>query len=394
MQRNPSHFGSKRRPVVARHRVHRLGQHRLHRRHHGQVHGWDRTAGRSRTRTCSSGRRRHPRARPRRRGAAARAWLAASVAKPRGEGDGDWRAFRAKTDDQDAAQLEMARAWQRTKFDAGWAAPHWPREFGGQGLSGIEAGVVAEEEAHFDVAANFFVVGIDMAGPTLMAHGTPEQQKRFLEPMLRGDESWCQLFSEPGLGLGPRVAQHPRRAGRRRVGARRAEGVDLVGPHRGLGRSAWPARTRTSPSTPGITYFLVDMHAPGVDVRPLRQIDGAIHFNEVFLDGVRVPARPRRRRRRRRLARRDDDAHRRAHVDRRGRSDRVARGGGPGPAVRPRRRARASRQELARPGHPRDDPALARLPGAHRDRQGRAARPGGVGAQAGQQPPGRARRAR
>ena len=94
----------------------------------------------------------------------------------------------------------MARTWQRTKFDAGWAAPHWPREFGGQGLTGIEAGVFTEEESRFDVAANFFMVGIDMAGPTLMAHGSPEQQNRFLEPMLRGDESWCQLFSEPGSG--------------------------------------------------------------------------------------------------------------------------------------------------------------------------------------------------
>ena len=173
--------------------------------------------------------------------ARARAWLA-SVAKPRGEGDGDWRAFRAKTDDQDAAQLETARSWQRTKFDAGWAAPHWPREFGGQGLSGIEAGVVAEEEARFDVAANFFVVGIDMAGPTLMAHGTPEQQKRFLEPMLRGDESWCQLFSEPGSGSD--LASLSTRAER--------DGDEWVLTGQKVWTSSahtfWPASTHSSPS--------------------------------------------------------------------------------------------------------------------------------------------------
>jgi alkylation response protein AidB-like acyl-CoA dehydrogenase len=219
--------------------------------------------------------------------ARARAWLA-SVAKPRGEGEGHWRAFRAKTDAQDAAQLEMARAWQRTKFEAGWAAPHWPRRFGGQGLSGIEAGVAAEEEARFDVAANFFVVGIDMAGPTLMAHGTPEQQERFLEPMLRGDEVWCQLFSEPGSGSD--LASLSTRADR--------DGDEWVL----TGQKVWTSSAhtadwgiclaRTDPDVAkhaGLTYFVVDMHAPGVDVRPLRQIDGAIHFNEVFLDEVRVP---------------------------------------------------------------------------------------------------------
>jgi alkylation response protein AidB-like acyl-CoA dehydrogenase len=220
--------------------------------------------------------------------AEALAWLR-SVAKPRGEGEGDWRSFRAKTDEADAAQLEMAKAWQRTKFDAGWAAIHWPVEHGGRGLSGIEAGVFAEEEARFDVSARFFVVGTDMAGPTLMAHGTPEQQKRFLEPMLRGDEVWCQLFSEPGAGSD--LASLATRA--------ELDGEEWVL----TGQKVWTSSAhsadwaiclaRTDPDAPkhaGITYFLVDMHAPGVEVRGLRQIDGAIHFNEVFLDGVRVPA--------------------------------------------------------------------------------------------------------
>ena len=216
-----------------------------------------------------------------------RGWLE-SVAKRRGEGDGDWRAFRAKTDAEDVAQLDMARTWQRTKFEAGWAAPHWPVDLGGRALTGIEAGVVAEEEGHFDVAANFFMVGIDMAGPTLMAHGTPEQQKRYLEPMLRGDEVWCQLFSEPGSGSDLASL---------RTGAER-DGDEWVL----RGQKVWTSSAhiadwgiclaRTDPDVAkhaGITYFVVDMHAPGVTVRPLRQIDGAIHFNEVFLDDVRVP---------------------------------------------------------------------------------------------------------
>jgi alkylation response protein AidB-like acyl-CoA dehydrogenase len=219
--------------------------------------------------------------------AQARAWLS-SVAKLRGEGEGDWRSFRAKTDEADAAQLELAKAWQRTKFDAGWAAIHWPVEHGGRGQTGIEAGVFSEEESRFDVSARFFVVGIDMAGPTLMAHGTPEQQARFLEPMLRGDEVWCQLFSEPGAGSD--LASLSTRAER--------DGDEWVL----TGQKVWTSSAhtsdwaiclaRTDPDVSkhaGITFFLVDMHAPGVEVRGLRQIDGAIHFNEVFLDGVRVP---------------------------------------------------------------------------------------------------------
>jgi alkylation response protein AidB-like acyl-CoA dehydrogenase len=218
----------------------------------------------------------------------ARAWLR-TVARPRGEGDGDWRAFRARTDEEDADQLARGKAWQRTKCDAGWAAIHWPVEYGGQGRSAIEAGVFSEEESRFDTTGNMFMIGIDMVGPTLIAHGTPEQKARFLPPMLRGDEVWCQLFSEPGSGSD--LASLSTRAER--------DGDEWVID----GQKVWTSSAhtadfgiclaRTDPDAPkhkGISYFLVDMHAPGVTVRPLRQIDGAIHFNEVFLDGVRVPA--------------------------------------------------------------------------------------------------------
>src|SRR5690606_19279939 len=189
--------------------------------------------------------------------AEARAWLR-TVARPRGEGDGRWRRFRAKSDEDDLAQLEAARAWQRTKYEAGWAAVHWPVEHGGRGLSAIEAGVFAEEEARFDVSARFFMIGIDMAGPTLMAHGTPEQQARFLGPMLRGDEVWCQLFSEPGAGSD--LASLSTRAVR--------DGDDWVL----TGQKVWTSSAhladwgmclaRTDPDAPkhrGIGYFLVDM---------------------------------------------------------------------------------------------------------------------------------------
>ena len=218
----------------------------------------------------------------------ARAWLR-TVAKPRGEGDGDWRAFRARTDEEDADQMARGKAWQRTKCDAGWAAIHWPVEYGGRGRSAIEAGVFSEEESRFDTTGNMFMIGIDMVGPTLIAHGTDEQKARFLPPMLRGDEVWCQLFSEPGSGSD--LASLSTRAER--------DGDEWVI----NGQKVWTSSAhvadfgiclaRTDPDAPkhaGITYFLVDMRSPGVTVRPLRQIDGAIHFNEVFLDGVRVPA--------------------------------------------------------------------------------------------------------
>jgi alkylation response protein AidB-like acyl-CoA dehydrogenase len=216
------------------------------------------------------------------------AWLE-TVAKRRGEGDDDWRAFRARTDEEDAAQQARGKAWQATKCDAGWAAIHWPVEYGGQGRSAIEAGVFSEEESRFDTTGNMFMIGIDMVGPTLIAHGTPEQKARFLPPMLRGDEVWCQLFSEPGSGSD--LASLSTRAV--------LDGDEWVID----GQKVWTSSAhtadfgiclaRTNPEAPkhaGISYFLVDMHSPGVTVRPLRQIDGAIHFNEVFLDGVRVPA--------------------------------------------------------------------------------------------------------
>ena len=182
--------------------------------------------------------------------AEARAWLR-SVAKPRGEGDGAWRPFRAKTDDrrrrpardgQGVAAHEVRRRLGRRRTGRSSTAARAARHRGGRGRP--------RRSARFDVPANFFMVGIDMAGPTLMAHGTPEQQKRFLEPMLRGDESWCQLFSEPGAGCDLASLEHARRARRRRVGGHGPEGVDVVGPHRRLGHAAWPAPTPTSPSTP------------------------------------------------------------------------------------------------------------------------------------------------
>ena len=186
------------------------------------------------------------------------------------------------------AHVRAAKAWQRTLYDGGWAGITWPKQYGGRGASAIEAAVFGQEQAKFNVSPGVFAVGIGMVGPTLIAHGTAEQKERYLDPMLRGEEVWCQLFSEPGAGsdlagLGTRAV----RDGDEWV----ANGQKVW--NSGAHYSDWGILlARTDPTQPkhrGITYFLVDMHTPGIDVRPLRQITGQAHFNEVFLTDVRIP---------------------------------------------------------------------------------------------------------
>jgi alkylation response protein AidB-like acyl-CoA dehydrogenase len=200
----------------------------------------------------------------------------------------DLRTHRAHDEAADEALLDEGRTWARRKADAGWAAPHWPVEHGGRGLTPMLARVVAEEESHYDVPGNMFTVGTDMVGPTLMEWGTEDQQRRWLQRILRADDVWCQLFSEPGAGSD--LAALATRAVR--------DGDEWVV----TGQKVWTSHAhysdlgmllaRTDPDVPkhrGITAIAVDMGSDGVEVRPLRQIDGAIHFNEVFLDEVRVP---------------------------------------------------------------------------------------------------------
>src|SRR5438477_1493421 len=178
--------------------------------------------------------------------------------------------------------------WRARLGGAGWATPTWPAEYGFLGLSGSQAKVVNEELARWRVPRSFNIIGIGMGGPTIMHWGTEEQKQRLLKPMAKHTEIWCQLFSEPGSGSD--VASLATRAVR--------DGDEWVV----NGQKVWTTLAhmakwgllvaRTDPDQPkhkGLTYFVVDMKGPGVEVRPLRQMTGEAEFNEVYFTDVRIP---------------------------------------------------------------------------------------------------------
>jgi len=217
------------------------------------------------------------------------AWLA-DHAKPRVAGGPSDHSYvpGERSPEADLAHTQACKEWQHTLYDGGWAGIAWPVEAGGRGGAGWQQRIFNEEQARFDVAVGAFAVGIGMAGPTIIGWGSEEQKQRFLPPMLRGDEIWCQLFSEPGAGSDL--------AGLRTRAERDGDEWVVNGQKvwtSGAHYSDWGlllARTDLdAPKHRGITAFLLDMRTPGIDVRPLRQITGAAHFNEVFLTDVRVP---------------------------------------------------------------------------------------------------------
>ncbi|MEO3888592.1 acyl-CoA dehydrogenase family protein [Nonomuraea sp. B5E05] len=182
-------------------------------------------------------------------------------------------------------RLEFLRA----RYDAGLAWVWFPEGHGGLGASRELQQVVERELAHTpQINGGIQGIGLGMAAPTILAFGTDEQKRRFLRPLWTGEEIWCQLFSEPGAGSDlATLATRAVRDGDEWVID--GQKVWTSGAH----HSRWAILvTRTDPDVPkhrGMTYFICDMHAPGVEVRPLRQITGEAEFNEVFLTGVRLP---------------------------------------------------------------------------------------------------------
>jgi alkylation response protein AidB-like acyl-CoA dehydrogenase len=182
------------------------------------------------------------------------------------------------------------REWRERLADSGWACPSWPREWCGRDLPAGLAGVVAEEIGRAGAVSTPDGVGMQMAAPTILEHGSPELKRAFIRPTVTGEITWCQLFSEPGAGSD--LAGLTARADRDGDGGWEVSGQKVWNTsahHADYGLLL--ARTDFgAPKHRGITYFVLPMHQPGVEVRPLRQMNGYASFNEVFLEQARIPA--------------------------------------------------------------------------------------------------------
>ena len=216
--------------------------------------------------------------------AEARAWLDANaeLASP-DDPPADTLGERANPETVRAAQ-----AWQKKKAEGGWACLTWPKAYGGREATSIQNVIWNQEEARYKTPPNIFGIGLGMCGPTILTHGTEEQKAQWLPEMLTGEKIWCQLFSEPAAGSDL--------AGLRTTAVR--DGDDWVI----NGQKIWTTGAhfcdwgilvvRHDPNVKkhaGLTYFVVDMHSPGIEVRPITQINGGQGFNEVFFTDVRIP---------------------------------------------------------------------------------------------------------
>lgn len=191
--------------------------------------------------------------------------------------------------EDEAARAAFRLDWEKRLFQGGWSGLAWPKEYGGRGATMIEQIIFLEEMARADAPDGFNIIGRNLTAPTLMAHGTEAQKQRYLPAILRGDEMWCQGFSEPNSGSD--LASVRCRA------TQDGDGFVVNG------QKIWTSfaqyaqwcilLVRTDPSAlkhKGLSFLLVDMRTPGITIRPLVQITGETEFSEVFFDDVRVPA--------------------------------------------------------------------------------------------------------
>jgi alkylation response protein AidB-like acyl-CoA dehydrogenase len=218
--------------------------------------------------------------------AEAKAWIAANA--PKQYEEELKKSSLGRTELTGADILGVARAWQKKKADAGWACLHWSKEYGGRGASPIERVIWQQEEGAFGKLSSMFIIGHGMCGPTMMAFAGEDQKRRYLPKLASGEEIWCQLFSEPAggsdvAGLRTRAEKH---------------GDEWII----NGQKIWTSGahysdygillTRTDPTVPkhkGLTMFFLNMKSPGIEIRPIKQANGASDFNEVYFTGVTIP---------------------------------------------------------------------------------------------------------
>ncbi|HXA28223.1 MAG TPA: acyl-CoA dehydrogenase family protein [Candidatus Angelobacter sp.] len=191
--------------------------------------------------------------------------------------------------DESGAWVEQSKRWQRTLAEGRWAVPGWPKQYGGREATPVELMLYEHELAAVHPPRAINVIGTGWAGAALLRHGSDEQQQRYLPGIPAAAEVWCQLFSEPNAGSD--LAALQTRAARTPDGAYEISGQKTWSSlARVADRGILLARTDpTARKHHGISCFVLDMHAPGITVRPIKQITGESDFNEVFFDGVRIP---------------------------------------------------------------------------------------------------------
>jgi alkylation response protein AidB-like acyl-CoA dehydrogenase len=203
----------------------------------------------------------------------------------------DLREWLAANLDEQSGELTRTggRDWQRKIAAGGWGAPRWPVEFGGRGFGPLESAIVEEEMARARAPRSIAVIGVGWAGPAIIGHGSEDQKRRLLPRILNGDDVWCQLFSEPDAGsdlaaLRTRAQKHGDRyiVDGQKIWTSYAEEADF-----GI------LLARTDPASDrhaGISCFAIPMRQPGIEIRPIRQMDGRATFNQVFFTRAEVLA--------------------------------------------------------------------------------------------------------